>query len=208
MSATTQLQPLTRRATAEYRTASANQINEGHAWYPNAHSIARDMAVEHMVTIEVAAGVLAALSPRTGWGKNVMYAERMLSSAGTLDRGMLSRSLAHGRAIYDGTPALDVLQGPKTRAFYSAILSSGESPDPVIDIHAWAMLVGDRSSKGPRGITEYRAAAKCMLRAASILDVGCHEVQAVTWLTWRARYWKSGTHDHRPQLMLEGASSW
>lgn len=201
------LAPLTRRATAEYRTASPRQVEAGHQWYPAAHEIARNMADEHLVTIEVAAGILAALSPRLGWGKNVMMAERMLSSLGTLDHGILGRSLAHGRAIYDGAHPLEVMKGPKTVAFYNAILTAGESPDAVIDVHAWAMLVGERGTPPPTN-KQYREAADRMAKAAKILGVSVHEVQATTWLTWRARFWTPGTFDHTPQPMLEGANSW
>lgn len=204
---TTQLQPLTRRATAEYRTASPIQVEQGHRWYEEAHQIARNQADEHMVTIEVAAGVLAAMSPRCGWGKNVMWAERMLSSGGTLDRGTLGRSLTHGRAIVNGTPVLEVLNGPKTRAFYEAILTAGESPGAVIDVHAWAMLVGQRGTSAPTS-KQYHTAAACMSSAARILGVGVHDVQATTWITWRTRFWTPGTHDHTPQPMLEGSESW
>jgi hypothetical protein len=199
--------PLTRRATAEYRTASAGQVEAGHAWYPKANEIARDMAAEHMVTVEVASGILAALSPRLGWGKNVMMAERMLSSGGTLDHGILGRSLAHGRAIYDGAHPLKVMRGPKTVAFYHAILTAGESLDAVIDVHAWAMLVGERGTPPPT-VRQYREAAGCMTRAAKILGVGVHDVQATTWLTWRARRYKPGTFDHNPNPTLEGLDQW
>jgi hypothetical protein len=195
-------EPLTRRATAEYRSATAKQIEEGHAWYPSAHQIARDQATEHLVTIEVSAGILAALSPRLSWGKNVMYAERMLSSLGTLDHGALGRSLAHGRAIYNGADPLDVLKGPKTRAFYLAILTGGESPDPVIDTHAWSMLTGQRGTNPPTD-KQYRDGARCMTNAAQRLGLNVHDVQATTWLTWRARFYQRGRFDHTPQPMLD-----
>lgn len=199
---TATLTPLTRRATAEYRTATTEQREQGHAWYSTAHEIARDQAAEHLVPIEVTAGILAALSPRLSWAKNVLYAERMLSSLGTLDRGLLGRSLMHGRAIYDGAAPLDVLNGPKTRAFYQAILSAGESKDAVIDVHAWAMLTGERGGAAPT-VKQYRDAASRMSSAAKILGVGVHDVQATGWLTWRARFWQAGTHDHNPQQMLD-----
>lgn len=199
---TATLTPLTRRVTVEYRTATPQQIEEGHAWYPTAHQIARDQAEEHLVPIEVTAGILAALSPRLGWGKNVMYAERMLSSLGTLDHGLLGRSLAHGRAIFDGAKPLDVLNGPKTRAFYQAILTAGQSPDPVIDVHAWAMLLGERGTPPPTN-AQYRAAAKCMTAASRVLGVNVHDIQATTWLTWRARFYQRGRFDHTPQPMLD-----
>ena len=182
------MKPLTRRATACYRSATPRQLAAGERWYPDAHELAHRQAHDHHVTIEVASGVLAALSPRNGWGPNVMLAERMLASGGTLDRGTLGRSLEQARAIVAGTHPLEVLNGPKTRAFYEAILSAGESSAAVIDRHAWDMLVGQRGSSGltPR---QYREASDRMTRAARICEVSTSHMQAVTWVTWRELWW-------------------
>lgn len=185
------MEPLTRRATSHYRKATPDQIVKGHAWYEEAHAVARVQAEVHDVTIEVAAGVLAALSPRLGWGPNVQIAERVLHSGGTLTRGALTRSLDQANRIYAGTAAKDVLRGPKTRAFYDAILTAGHSPDPVIDRHAWDMLTGKRGAPSPTP-AQYRRAAQLMVRAGTILNVGHHEVQATTWIVQRALYWTEG----------------
>ena len=197
--------PLTRRATAEFRRATSSQIETGRRWYIEAHEIARDQATEHGVTIEVASGVLAAMSPRLGWGHNVVIAERMLASRGTLDHGALSRSLQQARHIYHGTEPLLVLGGPKTRAFYSAILTAGESSDAVIDRHAWDMLTGVRQAPAPTA-KQYRAAAECMSRAARILGETVHATQATAWLAWRSRFWSETAFAYTPQPTLEGAT--
>lgn len=199
--------PLTRRATAEYRRATAAQREAGAAWYEEAHRVARDQADEYGVTIEVTSGILAALSPRLGWGPNVMLAERMLHTHGTLDRGGLGRSLQQARHIYAGADPEVVLGGPKTRAFYEAILTAGQEGSPVIDRHAWDMLVGVRGATPPSK-RQYAEAAERMQRAASIMGVSSHVMQATTWLAWRSRYWSTTAFAHTPQPMLEGARQW
>lgn len=199
--------PLTRRATAEFRRATKSQLDAGRAWYIEAHEIARDQANEHGVTIEVASGILAATSPRLGWGPNVMIAERVLASRGTLDRGALGRSLQQARHIYHGESPLLVLGGPKTRAFYTAILTAGEEGGAVVDRHAWDMLTGTRGATPPTA-KQYAEGAERMQRAASILGESVHTVQAVTWLVWRSRFWSRDAFSHRPQPMLEGARQW
>lgn len=182
--------PLTRRATAAYRSASDDQLERGRVWYPEAHEIARSQAVEYGTTIEVTSGIIAALSPRLGWGPNVVLAERMLASHGTLDHGALGGNLAKARAIHAGTTPLDVLGGPKTRAFYQSILTAGESADAVIDRHAWDMLVGERGATPPT-LRQYREAADRMTRAASIVGVPVSVMQATTWLAWKDRFWST-----------------
>lgn len=196
--------PLTRRATAEYQRATRAQREAGARWYIEAHEIARDQADEHGVTIEVASGVIAATSPRLGWGPNVMIAERMLASRGTLDHGGLSRSLQQARHIYAGADPKVVLGGPKTRAFYVAILTAGESGRAVIDRHAWDMLTGERGATSPTA-KQYATAAEMMARAAKIVGIGVHELQATTWVAWRSRFWSKTAFGHKPQPMLEGA---
>ena len=201
------LQPLTRRATAEYRRATSAQREEGAAWYAEAHAVAREQAEEYHLTIEQTSGVLAALSPRLGWGPNCALAERMLASGGTLDHGGLSRSLQQARHIYAGADPKVVLGGPKTRAFYVAILTAGESGRAVIDRHAWDMLTGERGATPPTA-KQYATAAEMMARAAKIVGIGVHELQATTWVAWRSRFWSKTAFGHNPQPMLEGARSW
>lgn len=194
---------LTRRATAEFRKAPPSRVTAGRSWYAEANAIARGQAERHGVTIEVAAGVIAALSPRMGWATNVGVAERMLRLDGALEGGALSRSIQQARAIYDGGRPLDVLSGPKVRAFYTAILTSGEEGSAVIDRHAWDMLTGRRGSPPPTQ-RQYAEAAAIMARAAVILNERLHDTQAVTWLQWRARFWSRTAFSLTPQSALEG----
>lgn len=199
--------PLTRRATAAFRNATPMQYRMGCDWYTEAYEVAKMQSNEHGVTIEVATGVLAALSPRLGWGPNVMLAERMLASGGTLDHGGLGRSLTQARAIYAGGDPDAVLGGPKTNAFYRAILTEGGSDVAVIDRHAWDMLVGKRKAKPPTP-KQYREADRVMHRAAAIFNEPVHVVQATTWLVQRALFWNPGAFDLRErQPMLEGVSA-
>lgn len=201
-------QPLTRRATAEYRRATEMQIEQGRNWYREANAIAVAHVVEYGVTIEQASGIIAALSPRMSWGSNVMFAERMLASGGTLDHGCLGRSLDQARRIYHGASPLEVMNGPKTRAFYDAVLTAGQGAGPaVIDVHAWAMLTGVRGGNPPTN-RQYRVAAELMQRGADIVGESVHDFQAITWITWRHRWWRPGVNDHMPQTMLEGADQW
>lgn len=190
----TTMVPLTRRATAEYRRATEAQREAGAAWYQEAHAVAAHQAEEYGLAVEKTSGIIAALSPRLGWGPNVMLAERMLASEGRLMHGGLGRSLEQARHIHAGADPLVVLGGPKTRAFYTAILTAGQEGAAVIDRHAWDMLTGERGAPSPT-IKQYRTAAECMKRAAKIVGVGVHELQAATWVTWRSRFWSDGAFD-------------
>ena len=98
------------------------------------------------------------------------------------------------------TDPLDILGGRKVRAFYSAILTSGLTDQVVIDRHAYDLAEDTRGShlsltdKRSRVTAEnYRNAAKRLQRSGTMITA-C-QLQATTWLTWRARYWAEGAWD-------------
>lgn len=61
-----------------YDQATAGEKATGESWYPNAHKIAAAMGKSHGVSTRTAAGVIAAYSPQTPWGKNLMEANEVL----------------------------------------------------------------------------------------------------------------------------------
>jgi len=141
-----------------------------------------------------AAGIIAALSPQTSWPRNLGLAARMYAD-GRLNGGALSRSVTRATAIYHGAEPLNVLQGPKTRAFYR-LIADPDDPDTVcIDRHAIDVAVGerlsvlDRESRYPlnrhnwyeRFATVYRAAARQLAVTPSV-------VQATTWTVQTDRW--------------------
>lgn len=64
---------------AEWRAiASDADIHAGRDWYPIARSIAADYARTYRVPLDVAAGIIAVLSPSTEWLLNVQAAESLL----------------------------------------------------------------------------------------------------------------------------------
>lgn len=192
----------TRNITAVFRSADADLIAEGIAWYADARLIADALAAKHAVPVHVAAGVLAALSPLNSWGNNVNIAARMLASGGTLDRGYLGANLAKARRIMaDGT--LDALGGLKVNNFYLSIITGG-AEGVTIDRHAWCIAHNDRTRTNsiPKlSAKRYAEIADKYRRAAVILSreygmpLSPAVVQAVTWVVWRRRYWGAGAFD-------------
>lgn len=59
-------------------TATADDITAGRDWYPLARRVARDMSRHHGVSLDVAAGVIAVLSPRCAWSENLAAADAVL----------------------------------------------------------------------------------------------------------------------------------
>lgn len=192
----------TRNITAVFRSADADLIAEGIAWYADAREVADALAARNNVPVHVAAGVLAALSPLNSWGNNVNLAARMLASGGTLDRGYLSVNLAKARRIVaEGT--LAALGGLKVNNFYLSIITGG-AEGVTIDRHAWCIAHNDRSRSNniPKlSAKRYAEIADKYRRASVILSreygmpLSPAVVQAVTWVVWRRRYWGAGAFD-------------
>ena len=63
---------------AMYDQATPGERDTGREWYPDAHRIANAMAASWGVTPRQAAGMIAAYSPQTPWGKNLMEADEVL----------------------------------------------------------------------------------------------------------------------------------
>lgn len=195
--ATNTFTPSTRNVTRIFRAASPAHVVKGMTWYSDAREVASALAVRNNVPVEVAVGVIAATSPLNSWGSNVNLSARLLA-AGGLDSGYLSIGLAKANAIVrDGVDPLDVLTSDKIRNFYLSILSGGDD-GVCIDRHAFSLAVNHRFAEGNiPSLTgkRYAATAETYRRAGAILGVAPARVQAVTWLSWRARFWSEGAFD-------------
>lgn len=208
------LTPSTRNITRIYRAADSESLVSGLNWYTEAHAIASTLASKHGVTLDQAAGVIAALSPLNSWGANVNLADRFLE-AGGLHAGYLGTGLAKGRRILAGESPRQVLRSAKVAAFFECIVSAGITDAVCVDRHAFDLAVGVRHAEGERpGLigARYAAVAEAYRRAARILGVSPAQVQAVTWRAWRKRFWAEGAYDSHavavqrpmPILTLEG----
>jgi len=190
--------PNTQHLMRLFRQATTTQFEAGVNWYPEANRIARELATEGDISVEAAAGIIAALSPLNGWGANVKLARRFILSGGTLDSGYLSLGLAKAARIYNGADPEAVLTSLKVGNFYRQIVSAGAAADIVIDRHAWSAVVNRRYPEGtiPK-LTDkrYAAAAERYTRAAKLAGVLPGEFQAIVWLVWRNKFWAEGAFD-------------
>lgn len=194
--------PETRNITRLFRTATMEQVVAGSDWYADAHRIADSFATKYGVSVDVAAGIIAALSPLQSYGANINLAARFLA-AGGLHSGYLSVGLGKARAILAGADIESTLKGLKIINFYRSIATAG-AEGTCIDRHAYSLAVNvrlfDESMPGlsPK---RYAEVAERYARAARILSreygvtITPAQVQAVTWVLWRAKFWAVGAFD-------------
>lgn len=204
----------TRNVTSVFRSADDTHLANGLAWYGTALDVAEQVAVMTGRPLDMTVGVIAATSPRMGWGPNVRLAARILSTGDT-SRGYLKNGLRSAQRMLDGEDPLEVLKARKVTNFYRAIISRG-ADGIVVDRHAMDIahntrVEGDRPSPTDR---QYDDIAETYRRGAAALarrgfgGITPAQVQAVTWLAWRNRYWANGAFDLRGDLslQLEGVS--
>jgi hypothetical protein len=181
-----------------YDLATPHEITVGRAWYPQAYETARIMASEYGICVQTVVGVIAALSPRNKWERNLLDAENLIE-AYCVDRDAAAAvkvcTFGKGKAKaiqildLDQDPftdaIMDVLSGPKLREFASCIL---KLDDVTVDGHAFCVWNGARTGlKAVPAIgVKLRAEIKSDYRkAAAKLGLSPSECQAVTWCAWR-----------------------
>lgn len=176
--------------------ATADDVAAGLDWYARAAREATALGG----TLERGAGIIAALSPQCSWSRNLELAADVIDY-GTCDHIPLFVSRAE--SIAAGAAPLDVLGGPKVRAFYCSMLAAAGRPcgrgchngAPVcVDRHALACAVNDRHASGNATAKVldrkggYSHVAALYRSAARSLAMPSWEIQATAWVAWRARH--------------------
>lgn len=177
-----------------YRAATPAQRITGMYWYAEANRIAHEISPDNPA---IGAGVIAALSPRLRWEKNVDYARLAFNLLGyDVDPVLLSyipalgNSRAKAMAMVNGADPIEVLgKGPKTNAFFDNILNPFTSMRVTVDKHAFCIAKGEWQGYKDHVVTnkEYvQIEADYVVAAQESGDeLLPMQLQAITWCTWR-----------------------
>ena len=191
----------TRNILAVFALASRGEHVEGRSWYSRANAIACEIANEHGISVEQAAGCIAALSPSNRWERNIVDAENLVRAftIGGADEAMNVKVATYGKMKTKAIQMLEsnygeeetILNGRKIVAFYRCIMGYGDTV--CVDGHAYCIWFGDRmtlASVPNIGKRLYQEITEDYIEAARILTesgngITCYELQAVTWVAWR-----------------------
>jgi len=180
-----------------YRIATVSDVSDGVEWYDRAKRMASWIAKETNIPETTVIGVMAALSPNNRWERNCKDALTMCQawiSGDTTDDFKVScynkmKQKAWSILEDDLTTDDDILtrlNGQKIRSFYSNIRGLDEV---TIDGHALNIARGRRegltSDKTNMGKKQYRELQLAYVKAAKRVKVKPHELQAITWTTWK-----------------------
>ena len=183
---------------AIYQLATLTEQQDGITWYPAAKAIAQNLADRHGIHPAEAAGVIAALSPRNRWERNVEDADRLIAAyqAGGAEQAQLTKVCTFGANKAKAIKVLDlvaptmdqvleILSGPKLREFASCIAGL---PDVCIDGHAFCIWAANRTGLKDVpaiGVKLRREIKADYQAAADQLGITPSACQAITWVVWR-----------------------
>lgn len=176
---------------------TADRVN-GARWYPEASNVAFALVNRYGVSYIQAVGVIAALSPRNKWERNLADAENLIKvfsidpeSVDSVkvctfgpNKAKAIRILAEQPTSHDDV--LAILSGPKLQEFYSCIV--GINDEVCIDGHAYSIWAGDRITLAdiPSIGKKLRKEIKADYREAALqAGISAAEMQAITWCAWR-----------------------
>lgn len=185
--------------TAVFQLANTVDRCEGLNWYGNAKDIAVAICRQYPVSLYQAVGVIAALSPRNKWERNVADAENLIrvfcidpESVDSVKVCTFGKNKAKAIAILnlpegaDGDAVRAILSGPKLTEFFNCIMD--EHDDVCIDGHAYSVWAGDRitlANVPSIGVKLRREIKKAYRDAAEEYGISPAQMQAVTWCAWR-----------------------
>jgi hypothetical protein len=172
----------TRAVAARYshilRSASPETLHAGIVWYDRAHRTVIDIALENGVTVWQSAGVMAALSPRVHWVRNVNMTREYFTT-GKIS-GM-SRSKRAADAVMAG--GVDTLRGRKTNAFAHNL--AGDYSRVTIDM--WMAIAAGLDPNKGISASDYATISGIVTRLAHRNNLTPAQVQAIIWVAQRGR---------------------
>ena len=189
---------------AVYALASIDDIVIGNHWYEQAREAAQKLSQHYDLTLFASIGVIAALSPRNKWSRNLIDAENLIETFRADPNNAIHVKVCtfnknKQRAIdiltFDDARTeqglkfdeiLSILSGPKLREFATCIL--GLSDDVCIDGHAYNIWNGGRTSLAEVpsiGVQLRREIKADYCKAAKKLGLSPATLQAITWNAWR-----------------------
>lgn len=190
---------MVRNITRAFRKATPAHMAAGLGWYAEAYRVAAQIWPERP---DLAAGVIAALSPRCQWSTNQVWAAAVVHAArtgqacpavSTMPNRRTAWAIANGEspvtALGTFTKSGKVKSGMKIRAFWANIM--GDQTAVTCDVWAVYAALGYKDESMVKSPANYARVAAAYRHAARILSrtegrvVSPREVQAAVWVSVR-----------------------
>ena len=164
---------------ATFERATPADVDAGAAWYAEARATAEALAAGTALSTRQAAGIIAALSPRSRWAQNVRAAADVVN--GRRPTTVFGANVDKAVRIAQGEDPDAVLSGPKVRAFFANIMG-----DPnAVTVDTWAARIALGETVANVKAPLYGPIADAYRAAARLIGTDPHMVQATTWIVER-----------------------
>lgn len=171
------------RICATFEQATPSQIEAGANWYDEASALVDQLSQLSGYSRETCAAVIAHLSPRTTWSRNVTGATLLLTQ--DVAPHCMGANVDRARKAMESEHPLGTINGPKTRAFAANILGDTEA----VTVDVWAARVafgfGVDAESLLAKVGVYEAVAHCYRVAAAQHGVSPRTEQATDWIVAR-----------------------
>lgn len=163
------------------KSAKASQIEQATQWYADAEAVAHEIVDIYKtrgmdVSLEQAASIVSAFSPRQRWSTNVRQALRFAHGDDTM-RCLPNNLKMAQRALEIG---FDALNGKKTNSFARNI--AGDENAITIDI--WMMRSAGLTKDSPNK-TDYTQLSEAVEKIAQETAMTPRTIQALIWVVYR-----------------------
>lgn len=170
---------LVNRIVRVFDKATPADIEAGARWYDEAGDLAT-MWADAAGSRARAASVIAHLSPRCHWGRNVLAADALINRGEVLS-GIMGREARRAQDALLATDPLETFGGPKTYRFALNILGDREA----VTIDVWACRVAGVEEAHLNRKGGYDVLEKAFQAAARRRSVDPSTMQATTWIVER-----------------------
>ena len=201
-----QLSVNAREIVAKFTLATSQEVQLGCDWYASAFQISCRIASKYNIRPEVAAGVIAALSPNNRWERNIIDAEAIIKcwASGGTDEDILAVKCCTYTAMRQKAldilprdiPIVEILNGAKIVEFFNCITNPLLN-DVCIDGHAYSVWFGQRLTMKqvpPIGKKLRQQIKTDYVDATTFINEELNEsftpadIQAITWVTHKRIY--------------------
>ena len=201
-----QLSVNAREIVAKFTLATSQEVQLGCDWYASAFQISCRIASKYNIRPEVAAGVIAALSPNNRWERNIIDAEAIIKcwASGGTDEDILAVKCCTYPAMRQKAldiltrdiPIVEILNGAKIVEFFNCITNPLLN-DVCIDGHAYSVWFGQRLTMKqvpPIGKKLRQQIKTDYVDATTFINEELNEsftpadIQAITWVTHKRIY--------------------
>ena len=201
-----QLSHNAREIVAKFTLATSQEVQLGCDWYPSALAIASRIGAKYGLRTELAAGVIAALSPNNRWERNIVDAEAIIKcwAAGGTRTDMLNvKVCTYGKMKAKAVDILtrdieivEILNGKKIIEFFNCI-TNPRLNDVCIDGHAYSVWFGQRltmkevpaiGKKLRHQIKTDYCDATAFINEELDTAYTPADIQAITWVTHKRIY--------------------